>query len=163
MIDEKVTLTGGSENNDHIVSKWQPLLALSDTVGAIAELALVWSEAPLHLPLYITLWWKLSQCASLGSKQSVIYQSAILLMNWKTNAPQLQNLIQSLFLSQEENCSGPLDFWTGAKDTPRGSPMVWWRLARVTAGSWEILGPCPPVHQTLLLPSPLVSRTELLL
>lgn len=84
MIDEKVTLTGGSENNDHIVSKWQPLLALSDTVGAIAELALVWSEAPLHLPLYITLWWK--QCASLGSKQSVIYQSAILLMNWKTNA-----------------------------------------------------------------------------
>ena len=76
---------GGSENNDHTVSKWQPLLVLSDTVGAVAELALVWSEVPLHLPLYITLWWELSQCASLGSKQSVIYQSAILLMNWKTN------------------------------------------------------------------------------
>ena len=85
MIDEKATLTGGSENNDHIVSKWQHLLVLRDTVGAIAELALVWSEVPLHLPLHITSWWKLSQRASLGSEQSVIYQSAILLMNWKTN------------------------------------------------------------------------------
>lgn len=75
----------GSESNEHIVSKWQPLLVLSCAVGAITKPALVWSVVPLHLLLYITLWWKLSQCASLGTEQSVIYQSAILLMNWKTN------------------------------------------------------------------------------
>lgn len=85
MIDEKLTLTGGSENNEHIVGKWQPLLVLSNRVGAVAKPALAWSGVSLHLLLYITLWWKLSQRASLGTEQSVIYQSAILLMNWKTN------------------------------------------------------------------------------
>lgn len=75
----------GSESNEHIVSKWQPLLVPSNAVGAITKPALAWSGVPLHLLLYITLWWKLSQCASLGTEQSVIYQSAILLMNWKTN------------------------------------------------------------------------------
>lgn len=75
----------GSENNEHIVSKWQPVLVLSNTVGATTTAALAWPGVPLHLLLCITLWWKLSQCASLGNEQSVIYQSAILLMNWKTN------------------------------------------------------------------------------
>ena len=46
MIDEKVTLTGGSENNDHIVSKWQRLLVLRDTVGAIAEWP--WCDLKYH-------------------------------------------------------------------------------------------------------------------